>query len=77
MSANRWRSVTCYFPACIAKVNEPATIIQWFSVIDLPAPNNFSTPTRTYQGKSFNVYTLRHSQAYPLQAGSLRSNRQR
>lgn len=55
---------------CESKMNRQPSF-NGFSVIDLPAPNNFSTPTRTYQGKSFNVYTLRHSQAYPLQAGSI------
>jgi hypothetical protein len=40
-----------------------------FSVIDLLAPGSTYYSVETINGKEYNVYTLRKSQLYPLQAG--------
>lgn len=42
-----------------------------FSVIDLSDPNNTSSTTEKLNGRTYNVYTLRKSQLYPLDAGKL------
>jgi len=42
-----------------------------FSVVDLLAPGNTYYTIETLNGKEYNVYTLRKSQLYPLQAGAV------
>lgn len=42
-----------------------------FSVLDLQQPNDLSYKTEKYQGRDYNVYTLRKVQLYPLLAGDL------
>lgn len=42
-----------------------------FSVIDLMAPGNTNYSIEQLNGRDYNVYTLRKSQLYPLQAGSV------
>lgn len=42
-----------------------------FSVIDLSDPNNTLSSTEKLNGHTYNVYTLRKSQLYPLDAGKL------
>jgi hypothetical protein len=42
-----------------------------FSVIDLMAPGNTNYSIEQLNGREYNVYTLRKSQLYPLQAGTV------
>ena len=42
-----------------------------FSVIDLMAPGNTNYSIEQLNGRDYNVYTLRKSQLYPLQAGAV------
>ena len=42
-----------------------------FSVIDLMAPGNTNYSIERLNGREYNVYTLRKSQLYPLQAGAV------
>ncbi len=42
-----------------------------FSVIDLQGPDNFYSTRENYNGKEYNVYTIRKAQLYPLQAGTI------
>lgn len=42
-----------------------------FSVIDLMAPGNTNYSIEQLNGREYNVYTLRKSQLYPLQAGAV------
>ena len=42
-----------------------------FSVIDLQQPNNLNYTNEKFEGKQYNVYTIRKVQLYPLQPGSL------
>lgn len=42
-----------------------------FSVSELEMPNNYSITTEKYNGREYNVYTLRKVQLYPLQSGAL------
>ncbi|MDB5221888.1 MAG: hypothetical protein JWN83_555 [Chitinophagaceae bacterium] len=42
-----------------------------FSVSELEMPDNFTLRTEKYNGREYNVYTLRRVQLYPLQAGKL------
>lgn len=42
-----------------------------FSVIDLMQPDNLHYTREQLNGKEFNVYTIRKSQLYPLQSGTL------
>ena len=42
-----------------------------FSVIDLIQPDNINYTREKLNGKEFNVYTIRKSQLYPLQSGTL------
>ncbi|MDB5198854.1 MAG: hypothetical protein JWO92_817 [Chitinophagaceae bacterium] len=42
-----------------------------FSVSELEMPDNFTLRTEKYNGREYNVYTLRKVQLYPLQAGKL------
>jgi hypothetical protein len=42
-----------------------------FSVIDLQQPNNMNYTNERFEGKEYNVYTIRKVQLYPLQSGNL------
>ena len=42
-----------------------------FSVSELEMPDNYSLRTEKYNGREYNVYTLRKVQLYPLQSGKL------
>jgi len=42
-----------------------------FSVSELEMPDNYSLRTERYNGREYNVYTLRKVQLYPLQSGTL------
>ena len=42
-----------------------------FSVSELEMPDNYSLRTEKYNGREYNVYTLRKVQLYPLQPGRL------
>ncbi|HEV8080708.1 MAG TPA: BatD family protein, partial [Chitinophagaceae bacterium] len=42
-----------------------------FSVSELEMPDNYSIRTEKYNGREYNVYTLRKAQLYPLQSGKL------
>ncbi len=42
-----------------------------FSVSELEMPDNYSLTTEKYNGRDYNVYTLRKVQLYPLQPGVL------
>lgn len=42
-----------------------------FSVIDLQQPNNMNYTNERFEGKEYNVYTIRKVQLYPLQSGDL------
>ena len=42
-----------------------------FSVSELAMPNNYAITTEKYNGRQYNVYTLRKVQLYPLQSGAL------
>lgn len=42
-----------------------------FSVSELEMPDNYSLRTEKYNGREYNVYTLRKVQLYPLQSGVL------
>ncbi len=42
-----------------------------FSVIDLSQPGSTFYTTETFNGRQYNVYTLRKAQLYPLQAGTI------
>src|ERR1035437_270330 len=42
-----------------------------FSVSELEMPDNYSLRTGKYNGREYNVYTLRKVQLYPLQSGKL------
>ncbi len=42
-----------------------------FSVSELEMPDNYSLRTEKYNGREYNVYTLRKAQLYPLQSGKL------
>ncbi len=42
-----------------------------FSVIDLQQPNNMNYTHERFEGKEYNVYTIRKVQLYPLQSGNL------
>ena len=42
-----------------------------FSVSELEMPDNYSLTTEKYNGREYNVYTLRKVQLYPLQTGIL------
>ncbi len=42
-----------------------------FSVSELEMPDNYSLTTEKYNGREYNVYTLRKVQLYPLQTGAL------
>lgn len=42
-----------------------------FSVIDLQQPNNLNYTNEKFEGKQYNVYTIRKVQLYPLQPGKL------
>jgi len=42
-----------------------------FSVSELEMPDNYSLTTEKYNGREYNVYTLRKVQLYPLQTGLL------
>ena len=42
-----------------------------FSVSELEMPDNYSLRTEKYNGREYNVYTLRKVQLYPLQSGLL------
>lgn len=42
-----------------------------FSVSELEMPDNYSTTNEKYNGREYNVYTLRKVQLYPLQSGTL------
>lgn len=46
-----------------------------FSVVDMPLQDQFNPPSRVLNGKSFNVYQIRKSQIYPLQAGDIELER--
>ena len=42
-----------------------------FSVLDIQQPNDISYRTEKYEGREYNVYTIRKVQLYPLLAGNL------
>ena len=42
-----------------------------FSVSELELPDNYSLRTEKYNGREYNIYTLRKVQLYPLQSGKL------
>ena len=42
-----------------------------FSVSEMEMPDNYSLRTEKFQGREYNVYTLRRVQLYPLQSGRL------
>jgi hypothetical protein len=42
-----------------------------FSVLDIQQPNDLSYVTEKYEGRDYNVYTIRKVQLYPLLAGNL------
>lgn len=42
-----------------------------FSISELEMPDNYSIKTEKYNGREYNVYTLRKAQLYPLQSGKL------
>ncbi len=42
-----------------------------FSVLDMQAPNDMSYHTEKFEGREYNVYTIRKAQLYPLLPGNL------
>ena len=42
-----------------------------FSVLDMQAPNDMSCDTEKFEGRDYNVYSIRKAQLYPLLPGNL------